>query len=364
MHYVVSRSGDAFICQVILPEKSPVRGLVGKPAARKFLSKKAAAFQVCVLLRERGLLDDHFISTYHKRLPAMRNARLAIKSKKTNQYDMKIKPAFWGRGRGTVPEILYPMILTLRPSEKLKGQYQPLIILTREPLPNLPTFPLYLEDDIECQLESIPMRSLQVSQNDLSLLTTFTLRIFQDLFNKFYEQDIAKMSYWIVPTKTQSYSVSQISEAMDPRQEIDWDALRIVQENQELSWSDKPASFIKNRFVIDKWDGKYRYFTLDIDPNLRPSDPPPPNVARRRNMDNIMSYSLSLFRKARARFLETCNWEQPVVRAELASLRRNLLDRKSQKERAVNTEYCICLEPLAISAVYFPLSFAFLEEFA
>ena len=85
-------------CEVILPEGSPIRGLIGKPEARKSLAKQSAAFEACILLRNKGLLDEHFVSTYQRRLPAMRNAKLSITSKKTTQYSMIVKPSFWRQG--------------------------------------------------------------------------------------------------------------------------------------------------------------------------------------------------------------------------------------------------------------------------
>jgi endoribonuclease Dicer len=358
VNYIVFCTNDSYVCEVILPEKSPLRGLTGKPASRKLLAKQSAAFEMCLLLWKNGLLDNHFVSTYHKRLPAMRNARLAIKSKKTNEYDMLVKPRLWGKSHGTMPHAVHATILTLKPSRALRRPYQSLAFLTREVLPAFPPFPLFLEDDVETEVICVPLETLlDLSEMDLEILTTFTLRIFQDVFHKVYERQTEMMTYWLAPVNLQYNSAST---DLNPRLVLDWTILHMVQNNDEICWThEKPGDFLADRFVFDKWDGRYRYFTSKVESDLRPSDKPPSVVAHRRHMDNIMSYCLSLFKNARARFLETCDWSQPVVSAELVRLRRNLLDKMTEEERKIETKCYICPEPLKISVVS-TLSFFFL----
>ncbi|ODH44998.1 dicer-like protein 1 [Paracoccidioides brasiliensis] len=358
VNYFIHRIRGAFVCEVVLPEKSPVRGLTGRPAVAKLSAKQSAAFETCLMPRKNGLLDDYFLSKYHKRLPLMRNAKLAIKSKKTNQYDMMVKPKLWEKSRGMTPYEVHATVLTLRPSAKLRRVHQPLVLLTRESLPKFPVFPLYLETDIECDVVSIPLRaSMQVSQSELDLFTTFTLRIFQDLFHKVYDHQPAMMPYWLAPI---SLEYGNVLEDSNLRQLIDWKIIQHVQENPEICWtSDMPRSSLENIFMFDKWDDGYRYFTSELELNLRPSDPPPPTMAKRRYMDSIMNYCISLYKKSRLKFLGTCDWNQPVVRAELVRLRRNLLDRTTE-HKGEETSYYICPEPLRISALPAPVAvFAF-----
>lgn len=346
--YVVLPFNNGYICEVILPEKSPVRGQVGEPAMRKSTAKQSAAFDTCLRLRKAKLLDDHFRSVYHRRLPAMRNARLAITCKKTNQYDMATKPAFWQRKRGTIPEYLFAAVVTFSASGTLKQKHQSLLLLTRERLPDLPGFPLFLEDDIETQLQFIPICDpLTPTEAELSSLTNFTLRVFRDVFHKLYEPCVEKMPYWLC-----SAVETEVAAAQDPRNVIDWESLQFVDENEEITWSpNMHYDSLHTRFAYDPWDGRHRYFLLHVDKCLKPSDSPPEYVQRRRHMDTIMTYSVSLSKNARSRFLESCDWNQPVIRAELVRLRRNFLDRMTDSERSVDTRSVVCLEPLRVSAV-------------
>jgi endoribonuclease Dicer len=336
-------------CEVILPETSPIRGLIGRPASRKSLAKQSAAFDTCILLLKHRLLDDGFLSTYHRRLPAMRNAKLSIKSKKTTQYSMIVKPAFWKMGHGTTPSILYLTVIVFCPGERLQREHRSIVLLTRERLPQFPEFPIYLDNDTETNIRTVHMnRVLAVQPEELELMSNFTLRIFQDLYNKTYEKDEENMPYWLLPA---AKDIGEFGEDIEPSYVIDWDTLRFVNQREQLERTSSSPEEMVGRFVYDRWDGRYRYFLTGVNKDLCASDPPPAFLPRRRNMGNVMEYGLSLFKKAHAGFLSTCDWKQPVFDAELIPLRRNLLDKLSDSEKKVEKRVVLCLETQAISAV-------------
>lgn len=321
---------------------------------RKTTAKQSAAFDTCLLLRKHKLLDDHFGSIYHRRLPAMRNAKLAITSKQTNQYDMISKPSFWNDHQGTMPVKLYAVIISLKPSKDLTRDHGDLVLLTRERLPEFPSFPIFLDDDVETTVCLGDMQeSIEVSDGELDTLTDFTLRVFRDVFHKVYDKETEKMTYWLAPT----IRLAEGEKITEPRRVIDWQTLSFVKNNDEIQFSecsDDPKSLV-DRLAYDKWDGRFRFFTTAVDDILRPSDTPPSFVPRRRHMDSIMSYCVSLSKNSRARFFSTCNWDQPVYQAELVRLRRNLLDSMSDHEKDMETRCVVCLEALKISTVSRPL---------
>ncbi|PWY95843.1 dicer-like protein 1 [Aspergillus sclerotioniger CBS 115572] len=353
--YVVLPSNSAYVCEVILPEKSPIRGVTGGPAMRKSIAKRSAAFDTCLLLRKNKLLDDHFNSVYHRRLPAMRNAKLAITSKRTSQYDMISKPSIWSQNRGLPPKELYATVIKFLPSKPLLHDPRSLLLLTRERLPEFPKFPIFLDEDIETTVHTIPLtEKLILSAEEVDWLTTFTLRVFRDVFHKTYDKEPEKMAYWLAPAKAQS----SYNPTRDPRQTMEWKSLLFVSANDGIAFSkDAAPESMVDRFVFDAWDGRCRYFTVAVEETLRPSSPPPPFVPRRRHMSDIMNYCLSLSKNSRAKFLAGCSWDQPVLRAELVRLRRNLLDKMTDTERDVETKCFICVEPLKVSAI--PASTAF-----
>ncbi|KAL2840996.1 hypothetical protein BJY01DRAFT_257202 [Aspergillus pseudoustus] len=348
--YVVLPVNDTFVCEVILPERSPIRGLVGSPAMNKSTAKRSAAFDTCIMLRKCELIDDRFNSAYHRRLPAMRNAKLAITCKKTNRYDMLLKPSLWAAGRGTLPGTLHATIITFKPTKPLAHELVNLVLFSREKLVAMPRFPIFLEeDDIETMVHCIPMESAWTfSVEEVGALTEFTLRVFRDVFQKTYSCDSADIPYWLAPTNVNSDPEC----SLDSIAYIDWDSVHLVNDNDELVFPEDAApSTLCDRFVFDPWDGRCRFFTLEVDETLRPSDPPPAFVPRRRHMDSIMNYCISLSKNSRAKFLTKCNWDQPVLRAELVRLRRNMLDKMTGPETEIATKCYICLEPLTVSAI-------------
>ncbi|KAL3472099.1 hypothetical protein BJX99DRAFT_266234 [Aspergillus californicus] len=348
--YVVLPVNGTFVCEVILPERSPIRGLTGSPAMNKSTAKRSAAFDTCVMLRKQKLLDDHFNSIYHKRLPAMRNAKLAISCKKTNQYDMVLKPSTWAKGRGMLPDMVHLSVVSFKPTRQLTRQLANIILLTREKLPVIPEFSIFLEDDnIETIVHTSSVeKALAISVEELSAVTAFTLRIFRDVFQKTYTCEPGSMSYWLTPASTQDIPYADA----DPATCIDWNIVTMVNDTDELVFAEGTnPELLCDRFVFDPWDGRHRYFTLSVDESLQASNPPPEFVPRRRHMDSIMNYCISLSKNSRAKFLSKCDWNQPVLRAELVRLRRNLLDKMSEQEKGTETRCFVCLEPLMVSAI-------------
>lgn len=279
----------------------------------------------------------------------MRNAKLAIMTKKTNQYPMMTKPMFWKQEYGVEPERLYLSIISLHPARPLQKAYRSVLLLTREPLPQFPEFPIYLEDDVETTIRSTPLaKALTITPSELNFMTGFTLRIFRDLYNKTYEQNTTTIPYWLLPASTASESLNG---SIEPFDAIDWDSLHFVNEHDDIPRTFFSPEDMVGRFVYDRWNGKYRYFLTGVNKNLRPSDPPPSFLPRRRHMENIMSYGLSLFKNSRTNFLNTCDWQQCVFDAELISLRRNLLDKRTEAEIKVEDKSLVCLEYTVVSAV-------------
>ena len=350
VNYIVVQVDKAFYCEVILPENSPIRGVTGGLAERKVLARQSAAFDTCLLLRKSNLLDDHFRSIYHRRLPAMRNAKLAIVSNNLNQYTMIRKPSLWAKDQGTVPELVYGIIIHFIPSRPLTREHASLMLLTRTKLPSFPVFPLYLDNDTETIIQTVCLEnSFLISENQFLELSHFTFSILHDIYHKTFDAKSEMLPYWLAPIKA---GVVAASATVLPSALIDWDILNFVKEYPQLKWDNGMSTdFLLNHFIYDPWDGRKRYFPQAVDPNLRPTDPPPEYVQKRKWMQDILNYSLSLSKNSRERFLATSDLEQPVLHAECIGLRRNFLDKTAEKEKVENTKSVICPQPLTISPV-------------
>ena len=340
-----------YVCEVMLPEGSPVRSAIGRPSSNKALAKRSAAFEMCVLLRQGNHLDSNLMPTIKKYLPAMRNAHLALNMNKSDVYDMKTKPSIWERTRGAAPKELFMTVLHLEQPENLGRSSQPLALLTRTPMPEFPPIPLYLKiNQKSFVICTSIVKSLVMTTLLLKKLNDFTLCMYKDIFNKKFEDNIPDMSYWIAPILNRQ-SFDKNTEA--PEALIDWQTLDFVHEHDNdsgVKWTpETPDSELANRYLVDKWDGGRRFFSIDVVSDLKPLDPVPADAASHKYMNTIIDYSVSLFSKSRARV--TWNHDQPVILAERILHRLNWLDDYTEKENAVKTRAYVCPEPLKISTV-------------
>ena len=176
--FIVTWEYQQYVCEDQLPETSPVHFAVGHPASKKSIAKRSAAFEACLLLRKTGHLHDNLMPTYHKRLPTMRNAQLALSMKQSNSYVMITKPMLWEKTRGSQPEELFLMVFQLQSPEPLGPSYQPLALLTRAQLPDFPSFSLYFKPVQTCQLISKSIwKIMKLAASTVAELNCFTLRV-------------------------------------------------------------------------------------------------------------------------------------------------------------------------------------------
>ncbi|KAG9246054.1 ribonuclease III domain-containing protein [Calycina marina] len=352
--YIIAVQNKEYICEVILPEKSPIRGALGRPHTTKAVAKCSAAFNACVALRQGKYLDQNLRPTFTKQLPAMRNALLAVDSKKREAFDMRTKPNMWSVD--VIPEEVYVTIFSLDKPECLDRPSQPLAILTRKDLPQLPSFPLHFGAGKYSVVQITTLaRPFKIDAARLELANAFTLLIFNDVFSKEYESDMAKMPYFIVPVEPGE----KPDQNSDPGNVIAWETLIEVMKRQQdwgnqrwenKIWKNQPDSFFEDKFLVDPYDGSRKLWTVGVDHGKTPLEPVPPGSAprkgNRRNNDNILEYSCSLWAAARSR--RSFNEVQPVVKAKLIPLRRNLLDEFDIQKSECDQSYVI-IEPLRVS---------------
>ena len=273
---------------------------------------------------------------------------------------MKTKPSLWEQTRGSPPERLYVTVIELESPENVGRECRPLALLTRTRLPDFPPFLLHVQiGKISNVLCTSLSQDFGISQTQLRDLTDFTLRIYEDIYNKTFEHNESEMTYWLAPI-IESLPLEEFRQ--NPKQLLDWGMITHVCSNPEIPWSlDTPQDQLLGRYLIDRWDGGKRYFSTAMEPSLKPRDPVPADAAPNKRMDSILEYTVSLFSKSRARV--TWRDDQPVIRAEKVLHRLNLLDEYTKEEKEVRTRSYLCPEPLKFSAVSrsrFPIVEAYL----
>ncbi|QSZ34569.1 hypothetical protein DSL72_006163 [Monilinia vaccinii-corymbosi] len=355
--YIITTVNQQFICEVILPEEAPIRGTIGRPATTKQVAKCSAAFETCLILIQKGYIDKYLLSTFKRATHMMRNALLAVDSKKREAYEMRTKPILWSsKGEG---DIFYMTVLLLESPGSLDRASQPLGLLTRSPLPDLPQFVLHFGGGRNSPVSCVPLASsIELGETTLDQVNVFTLCLFEDVFSKAYKSDPDSMPYFFVPINPPAH----ISDwkVHNPMSMIDWQAIKYVQDFEAKQadkpwehkpWLGKPDEYFKDKFITDPFDGSRKLWSVGITKEFKPLDPVPPNTAprkgTRKNNSNIMEYSCSLWAKARTR--RTFDTEQPVIEATYISLRRNLLDEFDGTEVETPKKCFVILEPLKVS---------------
>ena len=340
-----------YVVKLPTNDQSRVKGAVGEPRHNKALAKRSAAFKCVGKLRAAGLLDDNLNSIFHAVKPENLNARLAVSEKK-DAYEMKVKPDLWQRGLGDIPVRLYAATLHIATSESVTHQLAPMAIFTREPLPVIPLFPIYLEDGIHASvvIENVAC-VLQVDSSDLNQLNSYTMHaVFADCFNKVYDCDSAQVGYWIAPLHSQAPSTPQTLSSL-----VDHRALAAAVGNRK-KWS--PGMSIAewaNRFLVDPLSGKYHYFTEGVIDGVGPFDPEPteylPTEGKKSKATSVIYFTDSHWSVKQKDWLAQ-QWDpsQPVLSAELQTVRRNFLDRPTEQEKAKHMCW-IAPEPLEVARI-------------
>lgn len=348
--FVVMPTEQKFIAEVILPDFSPVSRVSGYPQRGKQLARSSAAFEACLLLLQQKHIDEHLQPTLAKKLPYMRNARLAVSSKKKADYEMKVKPTIWSRVGGEPALELFVAILALEEPNKLGRRTRPLLMLTRERLPSLAPIPLFFGDGNGSMVQPIVSETpLQVTMTQVESLRYCTLKIFDDIFSKGYEAECSEFPYFLAPER-ESHGVVRKRKSAS----VDWDLIEEMQKAEFLKWDDQPDDFYHDKFVVDPYDGSRKIIILGINKQLKPSDPEPEGAplprsrAFRISDKSVKNYSISLWQKAAAR--RTWREDQPVVNAETLPLRRNFLDQFFIDDTA-NRKCAVILEPLNVSPI-------------
>ncbi|KAF2019946.1 endoribonuclease dcr-1 [Aaosphaeria arxii CBS 175.79] len=348
-NYVVDRQPDGYLCEVILPECSPCISMRGVLQRKKAVARCSAAYEMCLELLRKGYLNDNLLPTYTKQVSA-KNTITAVDSKKKDMYKMRVKPEFWDLGYGSVPELLYMTVIDV--SAGLERPHQPLGLLTRQTLPQFPAFPIYLTNGKAIQVLSTPLRTpLATNAETTQLFNTVTLQIYFHIFAKKFENDISKMSYWLVPLHT---NASASASSSNPRDLIDWEQITEINQNERYLWtSDMAHDFLKDRYFVDPHDGGRRFYSVAVRPGAKALDPVPDFAPSHKWTDSILDYSVSLWRKNRAAHMSQMDLSQPVVEVEKIPFRRNLLATVEDDEADVKTKATayVCPQPMLISTL-------------
>ncbi|OQV04853.1 Dicer dimerization domain-containing protein [Cladophialophora immunda] len=360
---------NMFQYKVILPvtddkRTAVVKGAKGEARTNKTLAKRSAAWHCLAKLRKAQLLDENLNSIFFKAKPANLNARIAVCEDK-DDYDRKVKPDFWiesGATSSTLPTKLFITHVSVGPKSP-SWCTDGLLMLTRVPLPDIPGFPVFVDDNVEKQVQfNHFIEPVAVTPDQIEALTTFTLRgVFQDFFNKVYTHKSTSMSYWLAPpakgelkgTFESIVDVGELLAAQLPERQ-GWKASGSAAE------AEGNAKKWCNAFLVDPRSGRFRYFTGNILPGRSIWDPIPESAkaVQKRLKNTIIEFSDSTWgakRKDAQSAAQMYDSNQPVLSAKVVIAGRNFLEECPTDPK----RYAICHiapQPLELGRISFSVA--------
>ncbi|KAF5387826.1 hypothetical protein D9615_000336 [Tricholomella constricta] len=194
-------SPSTIVCTAILPDLSKV---TGPPCTSTEDAKRAVCYRVCQNLASTGLLDCRLFPPPPKSAVNFTNADgISADSKSTGQrrYARK-EPDFWTNTRDVPIRSLYPIIISTTHTDGDMQPYAPIVILTRQPLPDLANFNVFYSGVPAniCMERGAPIRLEEARVHDLYL---YTLRTCRMITNKYFECTLANMVYFLAPLTTE-----------------------------------------------------------------------------------------------------------------------------------------------------------------
>ncbi|KAG6890960.1 hypothetical protein C0995_000917 [Termitomyces sp. Mi166 len=304
-------------CTVTLPG---LVQLTGPPCKIDSDARSAACFKLCQHLFSIGLLDCSFFPP-----PVLRDASNDfekeslsedIKSIGTRRYSRK-EPDFWHNTRNVATALLYPLIISTTPPHNDMQAYAPLVVLTRQPLPNLANFKIFHSGlpAVVSIKRGIPLRIKEAQLHDLHL---YTLRVCRTLSNKPFGCLLSNMAYFFAPL-TDAWPPSNQSDSASPfelpsiSEYIHWDLVRLAGrsfntalrvDHQEDLERDLHDAVVQDRSV--EFTRRYNVVRLrvDLSPLSKPLDSP-----REAAFENILEFT-----KARRKGFEKLqDMNQPLI---------------------------------------------------
>jgi endoribonuclease Dicer len=202
------------------------------------------------------------------------------KSSGTRCYPRR-KPDFWANSVGVFHGRLYPTAISIDGHDDPLSPHQPLLILTRLPLPPIESFKLFFAG-IPCNVYFQTGAPFDVSEEQLQLLHKYTQRICRTVANKPFICKLEELVYFIAPLDSQWNRLdSSIHkwDLPDLASHIPWHLVTSAASNWVVALNrdtvESLTEDIRDAVVQDRWvEFTRRYEAVAVRPDLTPMSRP------------------------------------------------------------------------------------------
>jgi endoribonuclease Dicer len=230
-------------CTVLLPSietNSQPKSFSGTACLSRALARKGACFELCQDLFKRGLLDSRLFPRGHSHLllekqrPSYLSPLVQDELSDHDDDDLsppksytRRQPNFWLNTLHDITGKLFPVRISIKGVTNRAEPHNPLLLLTRAPLPPLSAVELFnLPNHLECRIT--PMEPFIIHQERLESLHKYTVRLIRALTFRSVDCVGGPPPYYLAPLKTNGHDEIEIHQSIPlPEGEnlIDWDAV-------------------------------------------------------------------------------------------------------------------------------------------
>jgi endoribonuclease Dicer len=279
---------NEYVCSVTL-HGTPIDNISGSPSLSKSQARRSACFEACRELSNAGLLDYRmiplppFLLRQHNGLPVPLSDT-DERSSSIRCYPRKY-PNFWVNSITGPIVRLYPVIVSISPDADSFGDFAPILILTRRPLPHLEGFKLFfsgIASSVRFQRAAV----LQLNDTQQHLINQYTNRVFRAILNKPLTCSLEDSLYFIAPlTYPRSFPLQKGLDFPDVSDSVSWDLVSLA----ALNWAipiragsaDELVLDLEDAVVQDRWvEFTRRYNVNEVRRDMTPLSKPDDSLVR------------------------------------------------------------------------------------
>jgi endoribonuclease Dicer len=281
-------SPRAHVCTIVLPG-TPVDKVSGGPSLSEAQARRLACFKACRSLFERGLLDFRLVPLP----PALRVQKhndlrnlekdwsIDHKTSGTRSYDRK-RPYFWVNAIRGDATTMYPNVIFIKDAED-SPEYSPIIILTRQPLPDIQSFRLF-SSGVGIPVHFYKAAPLQIAEGRLRDIHLYSVRICRAIMNKPLSCSLENMLYFFLPLSSNWRPPTRFGlDVSDISDDVPWNLVSLAANHWAVPINkDSPEQLeldLKDAIVQDRWIEFTRRYKVvkvrhDLTPLSKPADSP------------------------------------------------------------------------------------------
>ncbi|KAF8138575.1 hypothetical protein EV363DRAFT_1394017 [Boletus edulis] len=319
----VPQNQQAWVCTVTLPVGLPIDHVIGPTRLTPIHARRSAAYEACVQLYEHGAFHNNLfpVTLPDPTVPA---ALAADKASGNRCYPRK-RSLFWSNSIRLHTRRLFPFVVCV---DRQGANYAPIMLLTRQPLPHIPSFRLFFPGTSET-VGNLRAPPLELDEQRMEALYLFTLRLCRAIANKPLVCHLERMAYMFAPLKLPEQVDASSLDPVHLTDYISWDTVELAGNTWMVKFDLEELRTFPDGghdLVVQDRSVEFtrRYYVARLRPDLTPLSKPEdsPFLEREAGYANLVEYC-----KARRKCFEgLSDYSQPLIEVSGVTVSGNHLN--------------------------------------